>query len=184
MTMLDYIKKFKSLIRGSYINQANELDENEGVFLKEITFEVKANKEDLDTFPNGLISWISIESPEDELARLRKKNEVVLNYKSIYIIIDYPLKKPKVFEINNSRLLRSDLINQISKIYHNIYQEEEDTSSIKTIPVMERGKLKNRNETNGKYGIWGHDLRDLDLGSVNVVKKNNGEIYLYLNIES
>ncbi|RTE08403.1 hypothetical protein [Paenibacillus whitsoniae] len=125
-----------------------------GIFLR---FRIKSMI--LMAFPNGLITWISIESSEDELVLLRKKDEVVLNYKNIYIIIDYPLKKTKVFEINNSRLLlRSDLINQISKIYHTIYQEEEDTSSIKTIPMMERGNLKNRNETNGKYGIWGHDL--------------------------
>ncbi|MZQ83255.1 hypothetical protein GQF01_14160 [Paenibacillus sp. 5J-6] len=184
MKLFEYFKNFKAILSGSYISISDELDENKGELLKEITFEVKAKKDDLHVFPNGIIPWISLESPEDELTRLRKKSEVVLNYNSIHVVVNYPLKKPKVFEIKNSRIVRSDLINEISKIYHTVYQEEEETSSIKTIPEIERSKLKNRNETNGKYGIWGHDLRDLDLSSVNVVKKNNGRIYLYLYIES
>jgi hypothetical protein len=44
--------------------------------------------------------------------------------------------------------------------------------------------MYNRNETNGKYGIWGHDIADLDISGISVYKTKNGEIILTLNIES
>lgn len=65
-----------------------------------------------------------------------------------------------------------------------MYDEEENTSKTKTVPVKQRQGLLNRNETNGKYGIWGHDLSDLDLTSMDVYENEEGTIFLDLDIDS
>jgi len=72
----------------------------------------------------------------------------------------------------------------ISKKYHEIYDEEERTAATKTIPMAQRKTLANRNETDGKYGIWGHDLSDLMLDTIDVYKNDKGKIFLQLSIES
>lgn len=79
---------------------------------------------------------------------------------------------------------RKQLALLISEKYHQIYDEEEVGATTKTIPVNKRDNGINRNKTNGKYGIWGHDITDLDLGSIDVRKSPNGEIFLELDIES
>lgn len=76
------------------------------------------------------------------------------------------------------------MLQVISKKYHEIYIEEEASATTKTIPVEKREGLINRNETNGKYGIWGHDLSDLDLSSVEVYQNSEKKIYLVLSVES
>lgn len=76
------------------------------------------------------------------------------------------------------------MILAISKKYHEIYNEEEKSSKIKTIPLDERTGIINRNETQGKYGIWGHDLSDLDLSSIEVYETDEGKINILLIIES
>lgn len=71
---------------------------------------------------------------------------------------------------------------EITKEYQKLYQDEEKSATIKTVPMKER-KMYNRNQTNGKYGIWGHDLADLALSSIQVYKEN-GNTILTLGIES
>ncbi len=46
---------------------------------------------------------------------------------------------------------------------------------IKVYSSRRRGII-NRNQTNGKYGIWGHDIGDLDLSAVIVKKTGDGLI--------
>lgn len=79
---------------------------------------------------------------------------------------------------------RAQLLKEISKNYYKLYAAEEKTANIKTVPVNERKTMYNRNETNGKYGIWGHDISDLVLAEILVYKTANGQIVLTLNIES
>jgi hypothetical protein len=69
-------------------------------------------------------------------------------------------------------------------LYHEIYKEEERTANTKTIPLNKREGLVNRNKTDGKYGVWGHDISDLDLSSIEVHKNSNGHFTLVLNVES
>ncbi len=151
-----------------------------GQFIATIDFEVKAAKEDLESFEDGIVPWISLEESEKEIQRLIKPDEIVLAYKNVTLIIDYPLNNPVSFEITTTTngFSRKQLIREISKKYHEIYKEEEVSASTKTIPRGERKGIINRNETDGKYGIWGHDLSDLDLSSVEVYKKSGGKIYL------
>ncbi|WP_171037000.1 hypothetical protein [Maribacter algarum] len=154
----------------------------------EITFQVKAvEKEDLEIFEDGIIPWISIKKPELEIKNLIGKNDIVLKTAKASLVIDYPLEKPVLIEIksaNASGFTRKELVEIISKVYHRIYQEEEDSAQTKTVPISERQGLINRNKTDGKYGIWGHDIDDLDLSSIVVKEKENGRIELELFIES
>jgi len=96
--------------------------------------------------------------------RLLNKNKIVTD-NSIRIQFDYPLtnKLIKSYKTTKSGFTKSELIRRISTEYKSIYREEVTTSTI--IPrLMDRSF--NRNRTNGKYGIWGHTLSDLQLCSL------------------
>ncbi|WP_066759364.1 hypothetical protein [Crocinitomix algicola] len=154
----------------------------------EILFQVKtSDKEDLEIFEDGIIPWISINDPENSLDNLLEKDKIVLNTKEAILLIDYPLNKPVEIKIKSQKdvgFSRGELIRLISQEYHRIYQEEEETAKVKTVPLEEREGLINRNETDGKYGIWGHDIGDLDLSAIIVHFKNGSIPKLELYIES
>jgi hypothetical protein len=100
--------------------------------------------------------------------------------------IDYPVAKPVFFLLSGAEkgFTRKQIILAISKTYHEMYDEEEKIAKIKTVPLKDRKTLANRNETDGKYGIWGHDLSDLELNSINVYESTDGTIVLDLEIDS
>jgi len=94
------------------------------------------------------------------------------------LIIDYPLKKPFKKIIKGPKTLQQ-MVDIIVLEYRNIYEIERKTSTLKEESIKSRTKGKspviNRAETNGKYGIWGHDLGDLDLHSIYI---GGGKIHL------
>ena len=71
----------------------------------------------------------------------------------------------------------------IGKFYEEIYDEEEASAITKTLPMSER-KIMNRNQTDGIYGIWGHDLDDIAISGVEARRTKDGEIVLILGIKS
>jgi len=151
-----------------------------------IEFKVKGKLNDTDVFKDRIIPWISIADPGKETDRLIDANEAVTQFSKATLIIDYPLTNKATFELttDGKGLTRKQLILLISQKYHEVYDEEEATATIKTIPPKERGQLLNRNKTDGKYGIYGHDITDLDLDWVEVTQGTDGKIYLTLEIES
>ncbi len=157
-----------------------------GELLTTLEFGIKANKEEIKDFEDGIIPWISIEKPEDQIERLIDADKVVITYSEITLVIYYPLNKPAKFILKSSEsgFTKKQLVKEISKKYHEIYESEESSAKTKTIPVEKREGLINRNETDGKYGIWGHDIGDLDLSSIEVYKTESGEIQILLGIES
>ena len=168
-------------------NKESEKLTNE-VVASEILFQVRtSNKEDLEIFEDGIIPWISIKEPENSLVNLIDKDEIVLNSNKAILSIDYPLNKPTEIEIRSKEkdgFSRIELIRLISQAYHRIYDEEEASAKVKTVPLKKREDLINRNETDGKYGIWGHDIGDLDLSAIIVQSKNGITPKLVLYIES
>lgn len=134
---------------------------------------------------DATIPWISIDSPKTELLRLKGADEIVLPYRKVTLVIDYPLTTVARFELSTTAdgFTRRQLVLAISEKYHQLYKEEEASATIKTQP-MEKRSIMNRNETNGKYGICCHDLSDLDLGSIDVSKDASGTIFLSLGVES
>jgi len=156
-----------------------------GVLVGNIKFGFKATEEEKETFDDGIVPWVKIADPKKQLDSLINGDEIVISSPKATLIIDYPLTHKAIFYIESPNgFSRKQLILLISEKYHQIYKEEEDGATIKTIPVDERGDELNRNKTNGKYGIWGHDITDLDLDSINVRKAPDGEIFLELDIES
>jgi hypothetical protein len=96
------------------------------------------------------------------------------------------LNKPANFILKSTSkgFTIKQLVLEISKKYNEIYNEEEKSARTKTIPVDKRKGLINRNETDGKYGVWGHDIGDLDLSSIEVYKTKDGKFQIVLGIES
>lgn len=165
---------------------SDSVQDVQGKLIGTVEFGVKADKEQLKDFEDGIIPWISIDKPQDAINRLIDADKVVIPYSEITLIIDYPLNKPAEFVLKSpgKGFTKNQLVLEISKKYHEIYEAEENSAKIKTIPADKRGGLINRNETDGKYGIWGHDIGDLDLSSAEIYKNEDGKIEVVLGIES
>jgi len=154
-----------------------------GVLLDTIDFQVKTD--DLVNYKDGVIPWINLDEPDKSLLQLIQKDEIVVRSNKVTVIIDYPLTNEYRFTLaSDSGFTRARLVKEISRAYYKIYREEEATASVKTIPGSERKTTYNRNRTNGKYGIWGHDIADLVLTYVVVYRSPNGEILLSLVVDS
>lgn len=163
------------------IDSSEKQTNNLGELLSTISFEVTVNKED---FEDGIQPWASIEKPEIDLPNLIGKDEIIILDHKITIIIDYPLKKPYQFDLQSKNgFTRKMLLKEISRHYYKLYDEEEKTATIKTLPIEKR-KIQNRNETNGTYGVWGHDIADLVLTDIQIYKSDSEKIILTLGIDS
>lgn len=83
----------------------------------------------------------------------------------------YPLRVVVKNEIKFKNLY--ELISEIRKTYHQIYYEEKKTMT----KVDKKNKnLINRGSSNGKYGIWGHDIYDLVIESIKVCEGDDKPI--------
>ncbi|MRX38146.1 hypothetical protein GJU43_02565 [Flavobacterium sp. LC2016-23] len=152
-----------------------------GTKIDEISFEVKANTKD---FADGIQPWASIEKPEVDLPNLINKEKIVISEKKVTVIIDYPLTNEYQFDLSSDKgFTREMLLTEISKHYYKLYEEEENSATVKTVPMHKR-TMYNRNQTNGKYGIWGHDIADLVLSYIEVYKNAKEEIILVLGVDS
>lgn len=157
-----------------------------GELLTTIEIAVKANEEEKKNFEDGIVPWISIEHPEKDINRLIDAEKLVTEVGEVSLYIDYPLNNPVSFIVKSPQngFTKKELVLEISKKYHEIYTEEEKTAKTKTVPMDQRKDVINRNETDGIYGLWGHDIQDLDLSSIEVYKTTDGKIALVLGIES
>jgi hypothetical protein len=157
-----------------------------GHYFSKIKFKLHAHKEDRDTFTDGIEPWINLDEPNKQIDSLIDADKIVLPYNKVTLVIDYPLTKSAIFDIEatGKGFSRKQLILLISEKYHQVYDEELNTSGTKVLTADERQNLLNRNRTNGKYGICCHDLADLDLSYIEVHKNFFGKIFLVLNVES
>jgi hypothetical protein len=103
------------------------------------------------------------ETPDPEFV---DQDTVVAPPGSIRVRFSYPLAQPVVFELNKSEnpsvpWTAWDFALAICDQYVKIYEEEDATTPVPAGPSQ--GLAFNRNETTGKYGIWGHGIDDLVL---------------------
>jgi hypothetical protein len=134
-------------------------------------------------FPGG----IHVHDPAQALARLDQPDEIVIPFEHAVLVIDYPLSSPASMELDAPIPLgftRATLIKMICDEYAHVYDAEEGTAAIKTIPLEERGTMRNRNRTDGAYGIWGHDLEDLVLTAAHWTREPDGTVRIELHVES
>jgi len=177
----DTLKKDESGAERSYrfTNQENKMYDTMGIKIGEIHFPINVKP------TSSFLPVISIDNPSYILRYLIKGDDVVLP-KKVTLAVEYPVAKPVYFELTakGEGFTRKQIVEEISRVYHEIYKVEEETSKTKTVPLEKREGLINRNETNGKYGIWGHDLSDLYLNFIDVYKNRDGVIFLDLDIDS
>ncbi|MBS1686127.1 MAG: hypothetical protein JSS76_15385 [Bacteroidetes bacterium] len=156
-----------------------------GDVVASIDFKVKIYGEDAQEYEDGYKHMVHIDSPASDLKDLASKDEIVISSESVTLYIDYPLGTPVRFILKSQGgFTRGQLASLICKKYHEIYETESITTTVKVIPLAERQVVQNRNETNGKYQIWGHDLSDLDLSGVEVHRNTRGAVTLEVNVES
>jgi len=178
-------EKYIEQIQKKEFEKSEDLYKNAGKLIGEIEFNLKATEAQKKDWEDGIIPWISLKNASSEVSQLINSDEIIIKENAVNIVFDYPLNKPTNLEIvNDNGFSRKDLILVISKKYHEIYDEEEKTAKTKTIPMDKRTGIINRNETDGKYGIWGHDLEDLDLSGIEIHQARDGKINLILLIES
>jgi hypothetical protein len=126
---------------------------------KKIEFEVDLPDMDGD----GCSPYVQLVDPARCLQYMRN-GDVIVAPAQIIINITYPLRNPaQVRVVEPAPITRRRLAELISQAYQQVYREEEAS---KSGHAKGNGMLLNRRETNGKYGIWGHDLGDLDLHTV------------------
>ena len=85
------------------------------------------------------------------------------------IYYDYPLSCVVVAEITEDLTESAQFIKAFCDGYQEIYNLEEDSSSIEAKRICDENPevgLVNRNRTNGCFGIWGHVIKDLVLEGV------------------
>ena len=155
-----------------------------GELITLIDFRIKTKN--IKNYPDGFTTSIAIDHPENEIKNLRDKNEIpgiLYGVHNICILYDYPLKNPCTICTHFvGSITKKDLVELVSRSYHSIYQEEEETAPVKPVPPSKRILGHKRNETNGRYGIWAHDLRDLRLEECKGYRKRDGSILLTLKI--
>lgn len=151
--------------------------------LTEVTFQV----DDPENKSEGPSPYVHLAEPENNLKQMRNADVVVFTGTQLIVILDYPLREDVSFPISASSprgFTRAELARKVAELYKRIYEEEAQTSKIAVIPLKQRKGIINRNKTNGKYGIWGHDLSDLDLHTIEISRKADGTVVAHLGIDS
>lgn len=135
-------------------------------------------------FPDGGVRLHDVES---SLARLRNPEEIVIPFEHAILVINYPLTTPASIAISAAFAVgftRAELVRAACEEYANVYEAEEATATQKTVPPEDRGTLKNRNRTDGVYGIYGHDLDTLVLTAMRWNRESDGTVKIELHVES
>ena len=95
---------------------------------------------------------------EEMRKRLVNPKEVVIKDEKIQILFSYPLTNKVMFTYEKKGgFTRMDLFRLIYEGYEKIYDEEEKKVGDPGPYEM----LYNRKKSDGKYGIWGHQIADL-----------------------
>lgn len=92
--------------------------------------------------------------------------------KTIKVRYTYPLGNPVTFEYHSDKeegFTRVELARKICAGYAKIYEEEGEAETIAP-------HLLNRAQSDGLYGIWGHDIENLMLHTVEQVEGNLFEL--------
>jgi len=131
---------------------------------------------------------LSAERMTRSVGGLQDKFDVVIDKPRIRVVFSYPLEKEHIIELTPlfgaKNFTRVGLGKAVSVQYQRIYEEEEKTSSLREETYSNRYEncaLMNRAPTDGKWGIWGHVLDDLDLREVEYDEEK--DLY-YLIIDS
>lgn len=122
------------------------------------------------TFMNKVDNLDDYQSPYgqlDELSLLVDPGTKVITSEEVNVAFSYPFNDQYIFTFHNpGGWTRLEIYKAIFDQYNKMYDEEQETSNLPIEPMYERFNrcvLINRARTDGKYGIWGHDIGDLGL---------------------
>jgi len=135
----------------------------------------------------GFPANLRVGDPEAAIARLELRDEIVIPFSRATLVIDFPLTHAAHVGITSALqqgFTRGELVRVICEEYAHVYAAEEGTTTNTEPSVEDRGTRRERNRTDGAYGIWGHDLDDLVLSSARWVKQSNGEVRVELHVEA
>ena len=157
-----------------------------GAVLDEITFTVRKTNPERTKNGSTTSPYIHLADPAADLAHLEDAAAIVLPCREIIVVVDYPVDGEFEFKLTPDAptgFARAEIAQKISMLYQEIYSREERTTKTPVIPREKRTGLINRNTTDGEYGIWGHDLDDLDLSGISP-EVRDGKVYVTLEIDS
>mmetsp|Transcript_4599 Transcript_4599/g.7056 ORF Transcript_4599/g.7056 Transcript_4599/m.7056 type:complete len:181 (+) Transcript_4599:1-543(+) len=132
-----------------------------------ITFEVDNAKDEGD-----YVALDELGCAQDTV-NLRNKDEIVILESKITLVIDYPVRVEAIFSLHsngNNGFSRLELANKVAECHRTMYREEHESMTVPAHTAQD--VLQNRRKTNGKYGIWGHDIEDLLLRGVSFDELN------------
>jgi hypothetical protein len=110
------------------------------------------------------------------------QNEIVIPFQTITIVYDYPFKDIFPHEhktTNRNGFTRKEISEQIMARYAQMYQEEDQDVGHPTGNISD--VMMNRKRSEGRYGIWGHHIGDLQLHSLQ--RSLKGSEY-YIGVDS
>jgi hypothetical protein len=116
-------------------------------------------------YPGKEYPYIHVANPKEDIERQYHPDEIVIPISTIEVIYSYPLSVKTTRSFNADKpegFTRAHLARIVCDGYKQIYQEEENA-------VGDPGNIHgmfNRKKSHGPYGIWGHNISDLDLYSV------------------
>jgi len=122
----------------------------------------------------------------ENLSRLIDAGHTVLDAAEATLVLSYPLEimaTRLIRPVDGKSFTRGELVMLIDETYREVYRLEANSQSSPTPPVQERGCLLNRPESDGTFGIWGHDLDDLGIETIDVYRIN-GRVWLYPDMVS
>ena len=135
----------------------------------------------------GFPANLRLDNAESALALLELRDEIVIPFPRAILVIDFPLTHAAHVGITAALpqgFTRGELVRIICEEYGHVYAAEEGTAMNSEVSVEARGARRERNRTDGAYGIWGHELDDLVLSSARWVKQSNGDVRVELHVEA
>ena len=138
-------------------------------------------------YSNGPSPYVGLTKKRQKhsLKYLHAPNATVIDDHMLTLVIDYPLRHPTAVSLGPriAGFTREDLVRLIGSAYRKIYREEKASCTLPVETMARRNpdcSLLNRAESNGKYGIYGHDLEDLRLHAI-VYDRNEHKLMLKID---
>jgi hypothetical protein len=131
-------------------------------------------------------NWMDLGDVRENFSILLNADEFVLETPEATLALTYPLNMAATRVIrpeNGKAFTRGELVKLIEETYQELYRLETDSQSLPTPPVHERGSFINRPESDGIFGVWGHDLGDLGVSEI-AVYRIAGRVWLDLDMVS
>lgn len=121
----------------------------------------------------------------EELNTSNKKSKKKLsrNVKYVVAVISYPIENPALFKFDcsNIELTYGKLLYLYTYAYQLMYKlENEDVG----VPTENIPGMLNRGKSEGRFGIWGHDITDLIYNGGSTLRFTNDTVICEFDVDS